>query len=364
MNQDKFMSFSELATLMLPTKTVFRETQWWFWNMCAQFIQNPNATKQKFEEVKQGFQTQRFESPDEPTAALNVMSQIQNAIENPSDDGMEFLAMFKNLYQLNTVKCNTDQRYDVFKSLMLDKISTLITDERAKYDILKAMDAIVRPNTSEISKKILIMRAKNPNATVWDLINLMDIYPENAMVEKKQIFADVENMVNGQLESELQKTAPDIEKIKNLVNAVLSAVNRTNDHALIAKIQDQYKVEKLVSSESVEYVQKIPQDRIQKIENLERELANLRMQLEYSKNRISALESQLTSEQEANQKAQGQIAALESENATLRNNKDKAVSRINQLASAAEKLKGGLMSSGVNDFKQMVAKIAMEQKDN
>ena len=84
----------------------------------------------------------------------------------------------------------------------------------------------------------------------------------------------------------------------------------------------------------------------------------------YSKNRISALESQLTSEQEANQKAQGQIAALESENATLRNNKDKAVSRINQLASAAEKLKGGLMSSGVNDFKQMVAKIAMEQKDN
>lgn len=354
-----------------------------FFADCYNYAHNPQQYKQSFEKLKDNYRKTQKETQDPVKRAkletlANFMDDIERAAATPYDkESQDFYNRFVTVAKVYYSKHN--QQYQNFPSelrlhgqtgeqyslMMLGKIDKF-TNDKAKYDMLEFfVGPMVNADETESQKQALVMRANNPHATTRDLYYLMLMHERNGEHDNLQpIFQDIDTIARKELNAELSKDAPDLGKVNDIVNLVKYGADVLGDKQIQKQVEEVYNVNKMLMPDAAEYISKAPDVQSTKIADLEKQIADLKQQLaakEQETQRINSemntLRQTLADAQDQNQTLNRENSALRQENTGLGQSKSNTDEKLQKLINAAKKMKGGLGSSGVNDYKKLVEEL-------
>lgn len=350
---------------------------------CYNYAHNPQQYKQSFEKLKDNYRKTQKETQDPVKRAkletlANFMDDIERATTTPYDkETQDFYNRFVTVAKVYYSKHS--QQYQNFPSelrshgqtgeqyslMMLGKIDKF-TNDKAKYDMLEFfVGPMVNADETESQKQALVMRANNPHATTRDLYYLMLMRERNGEHDNLQpIFQDIDTIARKELNAELSKDAPDLGKVNDIVNLVKYGADVLGDKQIQKQVEEVYNVNKMLMPDAAEYISKAPDVQSTKIADLEKQIADLKQQLaakEQEAQRINSemntLRQTLADAQDQNQTLNRENSALRQENTGLGQSKSNTDEKLQKLINAAKKMKGGLGSSGVNDYKKLVEEL-------
>ncbi len=352
-----------------------------FFADCYNYAHNPQQYKQSFEKQKDYYRKIQKEIQDPVKRArlenlVGFMDDIERAAATPYDkESQDFYNRFVTVAKVFYSKHNQlhqsfprelvayGREGEQYSMMMLGKIDKF-TNDKAKYDMLKFFTTSSSDKT-ESQKQALVMRANNPHATTRDLYNLMELYKRNGEHDNLQtIFQDIDKIARKELNAELSKDTPDLTKVNNTVAFVKNSAYLLGDRQIQNQVEEVYNVDKMLMPGAAEYISKAPDVQSTKIADLEKQIADLKQQLaakEQETQRINremnALRQTLADAQDQNQTLNRENSALRQENTGLGQSKSNTDEKLQKLINAAKKMKGGLGSSGVNDYKKLVEEL-------
>ncbi len=209
------------------------------------------------------------------------------------------------------------------------------------------------------------------------------IVQSNSGEDVRTTFQDLEAIARRNLVAELVKEAPDLGKLKEIINTVRFGANLTRDNAIISQVNQIYDLQKLLLPNAAEYISKAPDTYAQQMTDLEAQVAELKTKLEETRAQLAEksaevqkLENELATTKQTLSDAQGRNQTLNQENSALRQeneglsrSKTTSEDRLQQLITGARNIKSGIGSRGVDAYKKMVEEmdagiIAMAEQGN
>lgn len=399
-NEQEFMSFEQIADLILGTRDLNKlgVIGGLAWALFYQYGKNPKSPRLEadFTAVQENLENalNHIEQPDlreKLNKIITLTQQIKRAAQKPYDEkSIEFMARLKTILQAYYAKAPAS-RYEIsnidpanaeqYMMLMLSRLN-LIKDERVKYNILGFFYEYPGGTLEESARQAFVMRANNKYATSNDLYNLM-IIQSNSGEDVRTTFQDLEAIARRNLVAELAKEAPDLGKLKEIINTVRFGANLTRDNAIISQVNQIYDLQKLLLPNAAEYISKAPDTYAQKMTDLEAQVAELKTKLEETRaqlaeksaevqklgNELATTKQTLSDAQGRNQTLNQENSALRQENEGLSRSKTTSEDRLQQLITGARNIKSGIGSRGVDAYKKMVEEmdagiIAMAEQGN
>lgn len=378
----KFMSLEQLSEIAFITRD-YRYGDFYtnFFLDCYNYANNPQQYKRSFDEQREYYRKIQNGVQDPVKRAklenlVSFMDDIERAAATPYDkESHEFYNRFVTVARVYYSKndgmhqnfpselssnARTGEQYSL---MMLGKIDKF-TNDKAKYDMLEFFTTSSFDKT-ESQKQALVMRANNPHATTRDLYHLMLMHERNGEHDNLQpIFQDIDTIARKELNAELSKDAPDLGKVNDIVNLVKYGADVLGDKQIQKQVKEVYDVNKMLMPDAAEYISKAPDVQSTKIADLEKQIADLKQQLAAKEQEAQRLGSEMNTLRQTLADAQAQNQTLNSENSALRQentglgqSKSNTDEKLQKLINAAKKMKGGLGSSGVNDYKKLVEEL-------
>lgn len=374
-NPKKYMDLTELVDFFIvparesgPAVTVYR----------ILFYNRPNiydkaSFLQQYGGIEQGEKYQK------------ILNQISDSANDPSPESKEFqnqiMFVAGNLagpvFDSDRFRGQEEQIRQICQ--IMERSMNMIHDPAVQKKLYQRMAYMV--NDNQLKLQYLTRAANNPSATIQDKIELADKMQAQQM-DIRPVADDIIKMAQQNLDSEFKQKIPNLENIKQTSNEMQWLANMLQyKHPEMSKsISEKFNMDAILASpEPAQYIPQYDKSLESKLADamaaqqqnaaMSTELARVKVELERMRQeneKLTTEKSQLTQDLNAQRAAleqlRGQNAQLESEKQNLGQNRESMNEKMRQILEATKKLKAGFGSSGINEMKQLVERLAAEHE--
>lgn len=368
-NQSKYMNLNEFLETFFTAQDKHEDHIGYFPNMVAQNPELPSLSAPSF-------------GPN----GEKLYKQYWNARKDYDYNGSPEAADFLNIVKTITVLYADDNKQhnlnDAYLAVVHMTQNNKIKNQHYALRLLKVIEE--RATSPELKFDIKRLIAMNPASKPYDVYNYAEAlannqqskYYRDAPYELVQMFNDQEVKVDSELEKELHKDVPNIEKIRNtgvltlpdLVDEIMRIMQRQGASAddmnaiksLWQKTKQKYSLENILNANQKDYVQQFETKASIELSMAEQELK--KAQQESEQNRQYAINARKASDEQIreNRELQARIAKLEHELGTEKSKNAVLNATIRTFISESEKRVNGNI---VNIRKDMQKQIETLKKN-
>lgn len=312
---------------------------------------------------------------------LDMLKTLHYAMtHSETPEAEKFLSSFKFLSQFKySVDVGaSDNSGDLYTKSFLSHIDSVITDSKIKATLLLKLVDRAFSCGHGVDKALVDMLAKNGehiSVDQWrDVLNeLMKRYSFDFDIAWT-IIEQMEKGVVKQIQAERSKVPYDVkalericrdmqDTIKSLINKIQDRIGAQQKQQQLREIADKYNLSTILSAD-LEALEQLPKSGYEQAAALEAENAKLQQEIARLEAQRRELEQQLHGKSQEIEKINQELATARAENETLREenaqlsqSKANSEHKLSKLIKAAQHIKAGLGSHGVNEYKQMVEDI-------
>lgn len=365
-NQSKYMNLNEILETFFTAQDKYEDRIGYFPNMVAQNPELPSLSAPSF-------------GPN----GEKLYKQYWNARKDYDYNGSPEAADFLNIVKTITVLYADDNKQhnlnDAYLAVVHMTQNNKIKNQHYALRLLKVIEE--RATSPELKFDIKRLIAMNPVAKPYDVYNYavalannqQSKYYRDAPYELVQMFNDQEVKVDSELEKELHKDVPNIERIRNtgvltlpgLVEEILRIMQRQGASAddmnaiksLWQKTKQKYSLENILNANQKDYVQQFETKASIELSMAEQELKKMQQESEQNKQYAINARKTLDERNRENRDLQDQIAKLESELGTEKSKNAVLNATIRTFITESEKRATGSVLNKGKDLAAQIAKL-------